>query len=172
MNENTTCELFPVYVKKLGRAVNYVNCHVKEKGFLIAEKEAAMGPYEDIDVVELDCRMDHLFTRVMERCGPGFWPKMTERWVSIKQIYDGLPDRFRIVDGHVYDRKAEELRKLLVSYLRKSYSVLDNDDDEDSIIGLIGADAASLGYNRELAYRLINLVPPETKSKTYEGRSE
>ena len=172
MNDNTNYELFPVYVKKLGRPVYYVNCHIKEKGFLSAEKEAAMGPYEDIDVGELDCRMDHLFTRVMERCGPGFWAKMIEKWDSIRQIYNGLPDRFRIVDGHVYDRKAEELRKLLISYLKKSYSVLDNDEDEDSIIGLIGVEAATLGYSRDLAHRLINLVPPETKGKTYEGRSE
>ena len=172
MNENTTYELFPVYVKRLGRVVNYVNCHVKKKGFLSAEKEAAMKRRENIDVEELDCHMDRLFTRIMERCGPGFWGKMIEKWDSIKQIYGGLPDRFRTVDGHVYDRKAEELRKLLVGYLRKSYSVLDNDDDEASIIGLIGADAATLGYSRELTHRLINLVPPKTDVETYGGRPE
>lgn len=166
MNENTTYELFPVYVKKLGRVVNYVNCHVKEKGFLSAEKEAAMkDPCEDIE--ELDCRMDHLFTRIMKRCGSAYRTDMVEKWDMIKKIYDGLPDRFRTVDGRIYDRKAEELRKLLLNYLGKSYSV-----PTDHLLGLIGVETATLGYSRECAHRLVNLVPPETNTKTYGGRPE
>ena len=164
MNENTTYELFPVYVKKLGRVVNYVNCHVKEKGFLSAEKEAAMeDPCEDIE--ELDCRMDHLFTRIMKRCGSAYRSDMIEKWDMIKKIYDGLPDRLRTVDGHTYDRKAEEFRRLLLEYLGKSYS-----SPIDHLLGLIGVEAATLGYSRELAHRLVNLVPPKTEAKTYGGR--
>ena len=168
MNENTTYELFPVYVKKLGRVVNYVNCHVKEKGFLSAEKEAAMkDPCKDIgiDIEELDCRMDHLFTRTMEKCGSGYWAEMIEKWDRIRRRYDETSDRFTIVNGHTYDRKAEEFRRLLLEYLGKSYS-----SPIDHLLGLIGVEAATLGYSRELAHRLVNLVPPKTEAKTYGGR--
>ena len=167
MNENTTYELFPVYVKKLGRVVNYVNCHVKEKGFLSAEKEAAAmkDPCEDIE--ELDCRMDHLFTRTMEKCEPNYWAEMVDKWNRIKRIYDGLPDRFRTINGHIYDRKAEEFRRLLLEYLGKTYSSPIN-----HLLGIIGVEAVTLGYSRECAHRLVNLVPPETNVETYGGRPE
>lgn len=177
MNENTTYELFPVYVKKLGRVVNYVNCHIKEKGFLSAEKEAAVAKdsceginVEELDVEELDCRMDHLFVRTMEKCDPGYWAEMIEKWNRIGQIYDGLPDRFGTLNGHVYDRKAEEFRRLLLEYLGKTYS-----GPVNHLIGIIGTTAASLGYSREVAHRLINFfVPPKTITnvETSERRPE
>jgi len=180
-NTNTTYELFPVYVKKLGRAVNYVNCHVKEKGFLSAEKEAAMGPlyrnggtvlFEDlgtereIGIEELDRRMDRLIIRIMEKCDPSYWTEMMMRWDRIKQIYDGLLDRFKTIDGHTYDRKAEAFRKLLLEYLGRTYS-----SQTDHLIGIINTTATTLGYSREDMYRLINIVS-KTDAKASERRPE
>ena len=114
-------ELFPVYSRQLGRIVNYVNCNVKEKGFLSAEKEAVVkDPYKDCDIEALDFDMNRLFINIMNHVGSRHaddWMETVREWDTARQTYDTSPERFITVDGVVHDRKAAVLRHILIAYL-------------------------------------------------------